>query len=181
MDLLLLLQYLILEIYYIDRKLKIRKALLTRAKAIFLWLDKKAVLIRPKIKNKNIIVKQKSCFLIINATNEELIHRIHCLENIFYQWIMIKKFWWFHKFLFYDSYFESYSLNVLKVSYLIKHICIHHRLLLQHHFHTWSFTFLCSLHTKSKYIFGFNPTNSLIAKPRVSSFISPTTNSFQLS
>ena len=68
----------------------------------------------------------KNCFLIINSNNQDLIHHIHCLGYVFYHQSKTKKFCWFPKFLFYDLYFEFYSLNAPNMSYSTKRLCIHY-------------------------------------------------------
>ena len=106
-------------------------------------------------------------FFIINYNKQELIYHIHCFEYIFYHQSMTKESCWFHKFLFYDLYFESYALNVSNISYSTKHLYIYYDLFL-----FTPFVFLCSLlsSTKYEYIFGFNPTNSSIGAPANSCF-----------
>ena len=54
---------------------------------------------------------------IIKSNNQELIHHAHYFVCIFYNQIKTKKFCWFHKFVFFDRYFESYSLNVSNIFY----------------------------------------------------------------
>ena len=75
------------------------------------------------------------------------------------------KFCWFHKFLFYDLYFEFHSLNVLNIYYSTNIFIFVMNISLQQHFYSHLFIFLCSLLscTKSKYISGFNSTSSSTA------------------
>ena len=122
-------------------------------------------------------------FFIINSNNQELIHHIHCFGCIFYHQSKTKKSCCFHKFLFYDLYFESYSLDASNISDSTKHLYICYGLLLQQHFclRPLLFLYLLSSSTKYEYIFGFNPTNSSIGTPAVSSFILQHTNWFELS
>ena len=144
-------------------------------------LEKKAALAREKA--KTICLTKRICwivikiwvfylyfyyvFFIINYNKQELIYHIHCFEYIFYHQSMTKESCWFHKFLFYDLYFESYALNVSNISYSTKHLYIYYDLFL-----FTPFVFLCSLLSSAKYeyIFGFNPTNSSIGAPANSCF-----------
>ena len=107
-------------------------------------LEKKAALAREKVKTicltKRIcwIVMKiwfllfvfLLCFFIINYNKQELIYHIHCFEYIFYHQSMTKESSWFHKFLFYDLYFESHALNVSNISYSTKHLYIYYDLFL---------------------------------------------------
>ena len=82
-------------------------------------------------------------------------------------------------FLFYSLYFKLYSLSVLCIYYSTKRLYIHCDVLLQHYFFP-PFAFLCLLlSTNKQYIFDFNPTNSSIATPPVSSFLFPLTYLFE--
>ena len=67
-----------------------------------------------------------------------------------------------------------------------KCICVHHGLLLQQHFYSHPLLLYAHYLTMltfvlNKYIFGFNPANSLIATTPVLSFILPTTYLFESS
>ena len=88
---------------------------------------------------------EDNCFFIINSNNQELIHHIHCFGCIFYHQSKKKKSCCFHKFLFYDLYFESYSSNASNISYSTKHLYIHYDLLLLQYFclHTMLFYAHC--------------------------------------
>ena len=61
-------------------------------------------------------------------------HHNNCFRCIFYHQSMTKKSCWYHKFLFFDLYFESYSSNGSNTSHSAKRFCIHYDLLLQQHF-----------------------------------------------
>ena len=115
-----------------------------------------------------IIVIKITVFFIINTNNQELIHHIHCFRCIFYHQSKTKKSCLFHRFLFYDLYFESYSSNVSNISYSTKHHYIRYDLLSQQHFYSHLLLFcvhyyhLPNMTTSLKL---FNPTNSSIATP----------------
>ena len=101
-------------------------------------LTKKAILIRLKIKTicltRNLfwIVIKITVFIINSA--KSITNSVHCFGYIFYHQSKTKKSCWFHKFLSYDLYFESYSLNVSSISYSTKYIYVHYDLLLLKHF-----------------------------------------------
>ena len=104
------------------------RAKATRAK-IVTWLVKKAVL------NSY----QHNYFVIVNSNNQELIHHIHCLGYAFYHHSKTKKFCLFHKFLFYDFYFECFLSNASNISYSTKHLWIHYYLFYYFYSHLWLF------------------------------------------
>ena len=85
-------------------------------------------------------------------------------------------------FLPYDFYSEFYSLSVLNIFYSTKHL-YSFRLILAKTFLFTPFPFLYSLEslTRIDYILGYNPINSSIAMPPISSFILPTINAFESS
>ena len=85
------------------------------------------------------------------------------------------KVWRFHKFQFYDLYSEFYSFNVLYIFYSTNYLCIYYDLLLQQHFiHIFYFLYLL-FSTNMNTFFVFDPTDSSIAIPPVSSLIFPMT------
>ena len=133
---------------------------------------------------------------MINSNNQELIHHIHCFGCMFYHQSKTKNSCWFQKFLLYGlilylpiicSYIWS-LLWILFIEYLKCFLFIETSLyslwlIVATTFYSPLFVFLYSLlsSTKYKHIFGFNPKNSPIATPAVSSFILPTPNLFELS
>ena len=121
---------------------------------------------------------EDDCFkYMIHSDNQKLIHHIHCFGCNLYHQSMIKKFCWFQRLMYCDLCFGFYWLNASNISYLTKHICIHYDLLCNDILiHT--LYFLCTLlsFTINEYIFCFNPTNSLMVMPTVSSFFLATIN-----
>ena len=99
-----------------------KKLLITKKiQIIFLELDKKLSWLDWEL---NVLDKkafldsyQDNCCLIINSNNQKLIYHIHCFRWISYHQSKTRKSCWFHKFLFYDFYFEPYSLNVSNIFY----------------------------------------------------------------
>ena len=77
----------------------------------------------------------------------------------------------FHKFLFYNLYFESYTLNASDICYSTKHLYIDYDLLSQQHFYSHPLVVYTRYCPDDEYIFDFNPTNSSIAAQAVSFFI----------
>ena len=134
-------------------------------------LTKKLLWLEKKLKT---ICFTKKFFLIVTY--------IHCFECIFYHQIKTKKSFSFHRFLSYDRFlFESCLSNVQQN--INKTYFSSLWLIVWKTFLVAPFAVLCSLlsFTKYKYLFGFNPTNSSIATPAVSSFVLPTINLFELS
>ena len=72
------------------------------------WLEKKLKQFAWK-KSFFLIVIKITVFIAINSNNQELTHLIHCFRCILYHQSKTKKSCLFHKFVFYDFYFESYS------------------------------------------------------------------------
>ena len=66
------------------------------------------------------IVIKITDFYIINSDNQELIQLIRCLGYIFYHQSMIKKFCWLYRFLFYDLYFQLYSIHQISQTFNIQ-------------------------------------------------------------
>ena len=118
----------------------------------------------------------------MNSGNQELIHHIHYFGCIFYHQSKTKKSSLFRRFLFYNLYFESYSLNVSNISYSTKYLYIRYVLLLQQCFYSHLLLFYAHYY----YVPNMNRSlalvkNSSIPTQTVSYFISPTTNLFELS
>ena len=158
-------------LFWRERKLKCFYGL---TKKLF-WLKRKLI----AENYKNLFYRLTKKAILNNFYNQEISHHMHFLGYVLHHQSMIKKFCLFQRLLFYDSYFGFYSLNASNIYYSPKHLCIHSDILFQQHF---IFTaFLCSVLSpnKNEYFFGFNPTNSLIAKPAVSSFILPTSDLFK--
>ena len=110
-------------------------------------------------------------FFIINYNNQKQID-IHYVGCTFCCLIKPIKFCYFCKFLFYDLLFEFSALNGSNIYYSTIRLFIRYDLLSQEHFSSLLFAlFIVSelLSIKSEYIFGFNPTNSLIAISAISS------------
>ena len=118
----------------------------------------------------------------MNSGNQELIHHIHYFGCTFYNQSKTKKSCLFHRFLFHDLYFESYSLNVSNISYSTKYLYIRYVLLLQQYFYSHLLLFYAHYY----YVPNMKRSlalvkNSSIPTQAVSYFILPTTNLFELS
>ena len=102
------------------------------------WLDQKLKSHFHSLTKKLFWIVKITVYFIINSDKQALIIHIHCFGYVFYHQNMIKKFCWFHRFLFCDLYFGFYRSNISNIYHSTKHLCVHYELLLQQHFiHTF--------------------------------------------